>query len=87
MNHLRPRTTQVSPRFSAVVSIAEGSEPAPGIGSVMAKAERTLPSTIGRSHRSFCAGVATVSSSIMLPSSGAALLKATGPKIDRPISS
>ena len=33
-----------------------GSEPPPGCGSVMAKAERTLPSTIGASQRSFCSG-------------------------------
>ena len=34
-----------------------GSEPPPGAGSVMANDERTLPSTIGFSHFSFCAGV------------------------------
>ena len=62
-----------------MVSIAAGSEPEPGIGSVMAKDDRTLPSTIGCSQRSFCASVATFSSTIMLPSSGAAELKQTGP--------
>ena len=53
----------------------------------MAKAERTAPSTTGRSQRSFCAGVPTFSSNSMLPSSGAAQLKASGPKIERPIAS
>ncbi len=63
------------------------SEPAPGAGSVMAKAERTRPSMIGCSQRSFCASPSTLSSTIMLPSSGAAALNATGPKIERLISS
>ena len=55
MNHFRPLTTQVLPLFSTVVSIAEGSEPDPGAGSVMAKDERASPSAIGWSHRSFWA--------------------------------
>ena len=80
MNHLRPSTIQRSPRLRAVVRIIDGSEPAPGCGSVIANAERTVPSTMGCSQRSFCASVPTFSSSIMLPSSGAAQLTATGPK-------
>lgn len=52
MNHLRPLITYLSPRFSALVRIIEESEPPLGIGSVMAKAERTLPSTTGFSQRS-----------------------------------
>src|SRR5881409_3842232 len=55
MNHLWPWITQAPPRFSARVRIMAGSEPPPGAGSVMAKAERTAPSTIGLSHLSFCA--------------------------------
>src|SRR6516162_4448473 len=47
MNHLWPWITQPPSRFSARVRIMAGSEPPPGAGSVMAKAERTLPSTIG----------------------------------------
>ena len=47
MNHLWPWITQLSPFFSARVRIMPGSEPPPGAGSVMAKDERTLPSTIG----------------------------------------
>src|SRR6516225_8637862 len=66
-----------------VAVIEEGAEPAPGAGSVMAKEERTLPSTIGLSHLFFCAGVPTRASRFMLPSSGAAQLNASGPKIER----
>src|SRR5262249_2758015 len=64
-----------------------GSEPPPGAGSVMANADRTLPSTIGRSHFSFCAGVPSFLSTFMLPSSGAMQLKASGPKTERAASS
>ena len=53
----------------------------------MAKVERTRPSTIGCSQRAFCASVATLFNSSMLPSSGAAQLSATGPKIERAASS
>ena len=45
------------------------------------------PWTMGCSQRSFWAGVAARSSTIMLPSSAAAELNTTGPKIDRFISS
>ena len=64
-----------------------GSEPPPGAGSVMANDERTLPSTIGRSHFSFCAGVPSSLSTFMLPSSGAMQLKASGPNSERAASS
>ena len=57
MNHLRPWMTHLPSFRSARVRIMPGSEPPPGAGSVMAKDERTLPSTIGRSQRSFWAGV------------------------------
>ena len=87
MNHLRPLTTQVSPFLVAVVSMADGSDPDPGAGSVIAKADRTCPSIIGCSQRSFWASVPTLFSTVMLPSSGAAQLKQTGPKMDRFISS
>ena len=49
----------------------------------MAKADRTSPRAMGASQRSFCPGVPTASSSIMLPSSGAAELNTAGPKIER----
>ena len=87
MNHFRPCTTQRSPWRSARVSVIAGSEPLPGCGSVIANAERTRPSTIGASQRACCAGVPTLASSIMLPSSGAAQLKHAGPKIDSFIAS
>jgi hypothetical protein len=60
-----------------------GSEPPPGAGSVIAKEERTLPSTRGLSHLFFCAGVPARARRFMLPSSGAAQLNASGPKIER----
>jgi len=87
MNHLRPVTTHLPPFFSALVRIMEGAEPPPGCGAVMAKDERTLPSTIGRSHFSFCAGVPTFASTFMLPSSGAWQFSAFGPKSERLASS
>ncbi len=87
MNHLRPVTTKRSPRFSARVLIIAGSEPPPGAGSVIAKEERALPSTIGRSHFSFCAGVPMRASKLMLPSSGAMQLNASAPKMERAASS
>src|SRR5688500_20355369 len=80
MNHLRPRITHLSPWRVAVVSIIVGSEPEPGAGSVITMDERTLPSTMGCIQRAFCAAVATWLSERMLPSSGAAQLKTTGPR-------
>ncbi len=87
MNHLRPRITHLPPFFSAEVRIMPGSEPPPGAGSVMAKDDLTLPSTIGRSHHSFCAGVPMRDSRFILPSSGAAQLIASGPNSERAASS
>src|ERR1700688_1431989 len=87
MNHLRPWIAHLLPRRSARVWIMLGSEPPPGAGSVIAKDELTLPSTIGRSHFSFCAGVPTLASRFMLPSSGAMQLKASGPNSERAASS
>ena len=79
MNHLLPLITQWLPSFTAVVFSADGSEPAPGAGSVMQKHERMSPRASGRSQRSFCSCVATTSSRWMLPSSGAKMCIATGP--------
>ena len=83
MNHLWPLITQLSPLRSARVRIMPGSEPPPGAGSVITKDERTLPSTMGLSHLSFCALVPVSASRFMLPSSGGWQLNATGPKIER----
>ena len=54
MNHLSPLMTQWLPSCTAVVFSADGSEPAPGAGSVMQKQERMSPRASGRSQRSFC---------------------------------
>ena len=62
-------------------------DPPPGAGSVIAKADRTAPEAMGTSQRACCSGVPAAASTIMLPSSGAAELKQTGPKIDRFIAS
>ena len=53
----------------------------------MAKLDCTSPSMIGCSQRVFCASVPTMSSTRMLPSSGAAPWNTTGPKMLRFISS
>ncbi len=87
MNHLRPRITHLPPLFSAKVRIMAGSEPPPGAGSVMAKDDLTLPSTTGRSHHSFCAGVPVRDRRFILPSSGAAQLIDSGPNSERAASS
>ncbi|MNN52025.1 hypothetical protein D3C81_1666970 [compost metagenome] len=79
MNHLRPLIRNSSPTWRAVVCSIDGSEPAPGSGSVMQKHERISPAASGRSQRSFCSSVAIASSMCMLPSSGAAMFSATGP--------
>ena len=64
-----------------------GSEPPPGAGSVMAKADFTLPSTTGRNHHSCCAGVPARDSKFILPSSGAEQLIDSGPNSERAASS
>ena len=80
MNHLHAVDDVVRRRrVTAVVSSIDGSEPAPGGGSVMQKHERNVarcqrpqPAFLlrGRGHRS---------SRCMLPSSGAKILSASGP--------
>jgi hypothetical protein len=47
MNHLSPSITQSLPWRTARVSSMDGSDPAPGAGSVMAKQERTAPLASG----------------------------------------
>ena len=79
MNRLSPVITQSSPSLTARVARAEGSDPAPGWGSVIAKLERMSPAASGRRYRSFCAGVPMRASMCMLPSSGAMQLSTAGP--------
>ena len=69
-----------------MVCIIDGSEPAPPstAGSVIRKAERARPSTMGLRKRSFISGLPTLPSRYMLPSSGAAVFTATGPNGDSP---
>jgi hypothetical protein len=47
MNHLRPLIDQPPSTRSARVRSIEGSEPAPGAGSVIEKQERTSPAASG----------------------------------------
>ena len=79
MNHFRPSMRQPPSTFAAVVDSIDGSDPAPGAGSVIAKQDRISPSASGRRYFSFCSSLATTSSRCMLPSSGAAQLSASGP--------
>ena len=79
MNHFRPSMRHPSPDFVAVVDSIDGSAPAPGAGSVIAKQDRVSPAASGRRYCSFCSSVATTSSRCMFPSSGAAQFSASGP--------
>ena len=47
-------------------------------GSVIANADRMLPSSSGVSHRSCCSGVPNIASTSMFPVSGAEQLRAGG---------
>ncbi len=86
MKALRPLITQWLPSSLQVVFIIDGSEPAPPsmAGSVMKKAERARPSTRGLRNRSFWASEPTLPRRYMLPSSGAAVFTAVGPRGERP---
>ena len=48
MNHFRPSIRQPSPVLVAVVDSIDGSAPAPGAGSVIAKQDLISPATSGR---------------------------------------
>src|SRR2546425_2325505 len=54
-------------------------------GSVIAKAERILPSSSGSSHCFFCSGLPYRSMVSMLPVSGAEQLKTSGAMGERPM--
>jgi len=79
MNHFRPSMHHPPATGVAVVDSIDGSAPAPGAGSVIAKQDRISPAASGRRYFSFCSGLATTDSRCMLPSSGAAQLSASGP--------
>src|ERR1700685_1100441 len=54
-------------------------------GSVIQKAERISPASIGVSHRAFCSGEPYLTSTSMFPVSGALQLKTSGAIDDRPV--
>ena len=85
-HHLRPLSTTSSPSILAVASMVVASELATA-GSVMRKALRIRPSSSGSSHWSFCSWVPYLSSTSMLPVSGALELKISGALKERPICS
>jgi len=87
MKALRTLITQRSRSQRADVFSIDGSEPAPSsaAGSVMRNAERARPEMIGAKKRAFCACVATLPSKNMLPSSGAMVLQAKGPRGESPV--
>lgn len=87
MNALRPFTTHWLPSGRQVVVIIDGSDPAPpsSAGSVMKKADRARPSTSGFRNRSLISGEPILPRRYILPSSGAAVLHASGPSGDRPV--
>ncbi len=76
-HHLRPVTTYSSPSRSIRVEMFPASEDATS-GSVMQKAERTVPSSSGSSHSLRCASVPNISSTSMFPVSGAEQFSASG---------
>ena len=59
ISHFRPEMRQPLPSGRATVCMAEGSEPAPGDGSVIRKMERAEPSASGLRYCCFCASVPT----------------------------
>ena len=56
-------------------------------GSVMRNTERIRPSSSGSSHRSFCSSEPYLSSTSMLPVSGALQLNTSGARNERPVCS
>src|SRR5680860_1754955 len=70
VHHLRPLRTYSSPSRFIRIWILVASELATA-GSVMANADRTVPSSSGLSHFSLCSSVPKSVSTSMLPVSGA----------------
>ena len=85
-NHLRPLSTISSPSTTALSSMLVASDDATP-GSVIRNALRIRPSSSGSSHSSFCAWLPYLSSTSMLPVSGALQLKTYGAMNDLPVSS
>ena len=77
IHHLRPLRTYSSPSRTIEVSMLVASDDATS-GSVIANAERMLPSSSGVSQRSCCSGLPNIASTSMLPVSGAEQLSAGG---------
>src|SRR6185503_6924200 len=84
VHHLSPLITYSSPSRVMLDSILVASEDAT-FGSVMAKADRILPSSRGSSQRFLCSSLPYRSSTSMLPVSGAEQLKTSGAMGERPM--
>ena len=82
-HHLRPLITTSSPSTTAVASMLVASEEATP-GSVIVNAERIWPSSSGSSHSAFCASVPYLSSTSMLPVSGACAVEDVRRQVGRP---
>ena len=85
-HHLRPLMTTSSPSICAVAAMLVASEDATA-GSVMQKALRISARSSGSSHCALCSSVPYLSSTSMLPVSGALELKTSGARNERPIAS
>src|SRR5215210_3381282 len=85
-HHLRPLMTTSSPSTTAVASMLVASEDATS-GSVIVNADRIFPSSSGSSHFRRWSSVPYLSSTSMLPVSGALQLNTSGAIADRPVSS
>src|SRR3546814_19646741 len=85
MKVLRPLITQWLPLRWQVVFIIDGSDPAPpsSAGSVIKKAERMRPSTIGFRKRALSSGLPSLPSRYILTSSGAILLRSDGSRVGK----
>ena len=82
--HLRPLITYSAPSRTIELSIFVASLDATA-GSVMENVERISPRSNGSSHCCFCSAVPYLSSTSMLPVSGAEQLNTSGAKCDRPM--
>ena len=86
VHHLRPLMTYSSPSRTIDAWMFVASEEATS-GSVIANAERIVPSSNGASQWFFCSAVPYRTSTSMLPVSGNEQLNTSGAIGDRPISS